>query len=210
MLLAEWALRRGIPAFVHASSMGVYGQPDTLPVSETIEPRPISWYGASKLAAERALVVAGEQGLRTVSLRMFSIYGPGQDLTEMRQGMASIFLAMLLRGEPVEVHGSLDRVRDFVFIDDCVSAWRLALEGDVRGAFNIGTGVGTSVGDLVTQLVAATGLPADHPVTSIGTTPGDQTTMIADPARAVLELGWEARTALPDGLAAMVRWARDA
>ena len=188
VLLAEWALRRGIPAFVHASSMGVYGQPDSLPVAETVEPRPISWYGASKLAAERALAVAGDQGLRTVSMRMFSVYGPGQDLTEMRQGMASIFLAMLLRGEAVEVHGSLDRVRDFVFIDDCVAAWRIALERDVRGAFNIGTGVGTSVGDLVTQLIAATGLPADHPVTSIGPTPGDQATMIADPARAVLEL----------------------
>ena len=209
VLLAEWALRRGIPVFVHASSMGVYGQPDALPVAETTEPRPISWYGASKLAAERALAVAGDQGLRTVSMRMFSVYGPGQDLTEMRQGMASIFLAMLLRGEPVEVHGSLDRVRDFVFVDDCVAAWRIALERDVRGAFNIGTGVGTSVGDLVAQLIDLAGLPADHPVTSVGTTPGDQTTMVADPARAVLELGWEARTPLRDGLAAMVRWARD-
>lgn len=209
VLLADWALRRGVPAFIHASSMGIYGQPDALPVAEATEPRPISWYGASKLAAERALAVAGEQGLRTVSLRMFSIYGPGQDLTEMRQGMVSIFLAMLLRGETVEVHGSLDRVRDFVYIDDCVAAWRMALEREVSGAFNIGTGIGTSVGDLVAELIAAAGLPADHTVVSTGTTPGDQTTMIADPARAAEELGWQASTALRDGLTAMIRWARD-
>lgn len=209
VLLADWALARGIPALVHASSMGVYGQPAELPVGEETEPRPISWYGASKLAAERALAVAGERGLRTVSLRMFSIYGPGQDLSEMRQGMVSIFLAMLLRGEPVEVHGALDRVRDFVYVDDCVAAWRRALDSDVSGAFNVGTGKGTSVQELVAALIAAAGLPEDHPVHSIGTTPGDQTAMIADPRRAAAQLAWEAKTTLEDGLAAMVRWARD-
>lgn len=209
LLLADWGLRRGIPAFVHASSMGVYGQPHELSVGEATQAQPISWYGASKLAAERTLAVASDQGMRTVSLRMFSIYGPGQDLTEMRQGMVSIFLAMLLRGEAVEVHGALDRVRDFVYIDDCVTAWRHALERDVSGPFNIGTGKGTSVGDLVAQLIEAAGLPEDHPVASIGTTPGDQTAVIADTRRAAQELGWEARTALRDGLAAMVRWARD-
>lgn len=209
VMLADWALARGIPALVHASSMGVYGQPESLPVSEDVEPRPISWYGASKLAAERALAVAGERGLRTVSLRMFSIYGPGQDLSEMRQGMVSIFLAMLLRGEPVEVHGALERVRDFVYVDDCVAAWRRALEGDARGPFNVGTGSGTTVQELVGALIAAAGLPEDHPVRSVGTTPGDQTAMVADTRRAAEQLGWEARTTLGDGLAAMVRWARN-
>jgi UDP-glucose 4-epimerase len=209
LMLADWGLRREVPAFIHASSMGVYGQPGELPVGEHIEPRPISWYGGSKLAAERVLQLAGQEGMRTVSMRMFSIYGPGQDLAEMRQGMVSIFLAMLLRGEPVDVHGALDRVRDFVYVDDCVAAWRVALEREVSGAFNIGTGVGTSVGDLIAQLIDVAGLPADHPVTATGTTPGDQTAMIADPGRAVLELGWEARTVLRDGLEAMVRWARD-
>ena len=209
LMLADWGLRRGVPAFVHASSMGVYGQPDAQPVSEQIDPQPISWYGGSKLAAERVLALAGLEGMRTVSLRMFSIYGPGQDLAEMRQGMASIFLAMLLRGEPVEVHGSLDRVRDLVFIDDCVAAWRLALEREVRGPFNVGTGTGTSVGALVALLIDVAGLPAGHPVTSIGTTPGDQTAMIADTRRAAQELGFQARTALRDGLEAMLRWARD-
>jgi len=209
LMLADWGLRRGVPAFIHASSMGVYGQPDELPVGEHIEPRPISWYGGSKLAAERVLQLANQEGMRTVSMRMFSIYGPGQDLSEMRQGMVSIFLAMLLRGEPVDVHGALDRVRDFVYVDDCVAAWRIALEREVSGAFNIGTGVGTTVGDLIAQLIDVAGLPADHPVTATGTTPGDQTAMIADPGRAVLELGWESRTVLRDGLEAMVRWARD-
>ena len=84
---------RGIPLIVHASSMGVYGDVRESPVDESLTP-PMSFYGASKLAAEHALAVA--PGVRGISLRMFSIYGPGQDLAEMRQGMVSIFLAMAL------------------------------------------------------------------------------------------------------------------
>jgi UDP-glucose 4-epimerase len=208
VLLADWSLAHGVPTFVHASSMGVYGQPDASPVDEDVVLRPLSWYGASKRAAELALEVAGRRGLRAVSLRMFSIYGPGQDLREMRQGMASIFLAMLLAGEEIVVHGPLDRVRDLVYIDDCVDAWRRALErDDARGAINVGTGTGTTVGELVGALIAAAGLPADHPVRSEGVTPGDQRALFADTTRARQLLGFEARTGLREGLAAMLDWA---
>ncbi len=209
VLLSEWALRHGVPAFIHASSMGVYGQPTVLPVAEDVEPRPISWYGASKLAAEQALAVAAKQGLRTVSLRMFSIYGPGQNLQEMRQGMVSIFLSMLLRGEPVEVHGSLDRVRDFVYVEDCVAAWLAALNSEAAGTFNVGSGVGTSVERLIDELCACAGAPKDHRVVSVGTTPGDQSEMIADCRLARESLGWAAATPLREGIEATVRWARD-
>jgi UDP-glucose 4-epimerase len=211
VLLAGWAREHGVRAFVHASSMGVYGQPGASPVAETAPLRPLSWYGASKRAAETALDVAAGDGMRTVSLRMFSIYGPGQDLREMRQGIVSIFLAMLLRGEEVVVHGPLRRVRDFVFVEDCVAAWRAALEREqARGPINVGTGVGTTVGELVAQLVDVVGLPAGHPVRSEGTTPGDQTALFADTTRARELLGFEARTGLRSGLEAMLAWARDA
>src|SRR5947208_4562831 len=82
VLLADWAVRSGVPVLVHASSMGVYGQPDASPVAEDAPLRPLSWYGASKRAGEGACQVAERQGVRCVSLRMFSIYGPGQDLRE--------------------------------------------------------------------------------------------------------------------------------
>jgi UDP-glucose 4-epimerase len=208
VLLAEHALRNDIPVLVHASSMGVYGQTDGTPVPEGREPRPVSWYGASKLAAERALAVAADRGLRTVSLRMFSVYGPGQDLAELRQGMVSIYLAYLLKAGPLPVRGSLDRVRDLVFVDDVVDAWRAALERGA-GPINIGTGTGTRIGELIAQLVELCGLPPDHPVREEGVTPGDQLTMVADPARAAEELGWSARTPLREGLGAMLAWARE-
>ena len=207
--LADWALARGVPRFVHASSMGVYGQVGHAASEESTPTEPVSWYGASKLAAERALAVAEARGLSTCSLRMFSIYGPGQDLREMRQGMVSIFLSFMLQGEPIGVRGSLDRVRDFVFIDDCVEAWRLALEGDARGALNVGTGTGTPIGAMVAELLDVAGAP-DHPVTETGeTTPGDQTALWADTRRVAERLGWSARTPLREGLGTLLAWARD-
>ena len=163
--LAAWARERGVPLLVQASSMGVYGDVRSHPVGEDTPPRPCSFYGASKLAAEHALAIAPD--VRGVSLRMFSIYGPGQDLTEMRQGMVSIFLAMALRGEPIEVRGPLDRVRDFVFIEDCVEAWLRALSStEAHGPFNVGTGVGTTIRSLLEQMLELLG-DADHPVVEV-------------------------------------------
>src|SRR3954471_18946615 len=74
VLLADWAVKQGVPALVHASSMGVYGQPDASPVHASAPLRPRSWYGASKRAGEGACQVAERSGVRCVSLRMFSIY----------------------------------------------------------------------------------------------------------------------------------------
>ena len=206
-VLASWAVANEVPVFLHASSMGVYGQAES-PVAESAAIAPVSWYGGSKAAAEMSLRAAAAQGVRVCSFRMFSVYGPGQDLEDLRQGMVSIFLSYLLRGEPVLVKGPLDRMRDFVYIDDVVSAWRLALEGDVSGPFNLGTGVGTAVGDLITLLVEACGLDSDHPIAAGEPTPGDQRALWADIERARSQLGWAPQMPLPDGIAALVAWAR--
>jgi UDP-glucose 4-epimerase len=209
LLLARWASEHGVPALLHASSMGVYGQPESLPVAEDAEAEPISFYGTSKYVAEQILRVESERsGLRAVSFRMFSVYGPGQNLADLKQGMASIYLAYILRGEPVLVTGSLERTRDLVYVDDVVAAWRAALDRPVSGAFNLGSGVGTTVSDLVWRLIAACGLPAGHPIEVTEGTPGDQFAMVADISRAHSELGWEPRVTLKEGLEALVGWAR--
>lgn len=207
--VAVWARSRGIPLIVHASSMGVYGDVASHPVDEAVAPRPVSFYGASKLAAEHALSVA--PGVRGISLRMFSVYGPGQNLEEMRQGMVSIFLSMALRGKPIEVRGPLDRVRDFVYVEDCVEAWLRALTSrEASGPFNVGTGVGTSIRFLLAEMLDLLGTP-EHPIVEVETrTPGDQFALSASTARAREVLGWTARTELRDGLGAMVSWGRAA
>jgi UDP-glucose 4-epimerase len=203
-ILSAWALRTGVSTFIQASSMSVYGQPERLPMTETGPTAPISYYGASKLAAERILAIAAAQGLRTVSMRMFSVYGPGQDLTELRQGMASIYLAYMLAGREIPVTGALDRERDLVHVDDVVAAWIQAIERPVTGAFNLGTGEATTVAQLIRSLAEALGLDPDYPVRECPASPGDQTRAWADISRAKRELDWRPAVALPEGLASLV------
>ena len=207
LLLSRWALEKNVPVFLHASSMGVYGQVDQAPVPETRIPRPISYYGASKYSAEQILHVAACEGLRTVSFRMFSVYGPGQNLVNMKQGMVSIYLAFLLKNEPLIVKGPLSRIRDFVYIDDVVRAWELALNGTTSGVFNVGSGNAMSVGALIDKLLFNCGLDRNYPVREVEGTPGDQNGLYADITQIRNVLGWEPRTPLREGLAKTVAWA---
>jgi nucleoside-diphosphate-sugar epimerase len=103
----------------------------------------------------------------------------------------------------------LDRLRDFVFVDDCVEAWLRALASrEAHGPLNVGTGVGTSIRALLAQMLELLGVP-DHPVQELAMrTPGDQFALSAATARARETLGWSARTELRAGLEAMLSWAR--
>jgi UDP-glucose 4-epimerase len=200
LFLARWSAEHDVPVLVHASSMGVYGNGRPEPVSEDGPTVPISYYGVSKLAAERLLVVAASSSLRTCSLRMFNVYGTGQNLDDLDQGMVSIYLAYVVRGQPVLVKGPLDRVRDLVHVDDVVEAWKLALTTPVTGPFNIGTGIGTRVDDLLQRLFRACGTADDYPIVEGPRTPGDPYRSVADVSRARRELGWEPRVTLDVGL----------
>lgn len=206
--LATWALKKPIPTFLYASSMGVYGQVKSQPVSESVVPQPISYYGASKRGAELVLEVAAQQGLRVVSFRMFNVYGPGQNLSNMKQGMVSIYLAYLLRRQPLIIKGSLERIRDLIYVDDVTAAWEMAMEKQVRGVFNLGSGTGTSVRALIAALLSACALDPNYPVEQMDSTLGDQFAMTADIASLRNALDWEPKISLSAGLERMVAWAR--
>ena len=121
LLLVRWCLARGIKRFLYASSMAVYGD-GAAPMEEDAPCVPKSHYGVSKLTSEHLLRLAAQQGISCTSFRMFSVYGPGQNLENLKQGMVSIYLAYMLRGVSVPVTGSLERIRDFIYIDDGVLA----------------------------------------------------------------------------------------
>ncbi|MBI4348179.1 MAG: NAD-dependent epimerase/dehydratase family protein [Elusimicrobia bacterium] len=207
--LARWCLRQGPPRFLYASSMAVYGDLETLPARESSPCAPLSPYGVSKLASEHFLRIAGREGLKSTSLRMFSVYGPGQNMGNLKQGMASIYLAYILRGLEVPVKGSLDRFRDFVYVDDVVDGWVAALgkPETLSLVYNLGSGKQTTVRQLLGALLRATGKPDAYPIAEKAPTPGDQFGLYADITRARAELGWQPKTALEDGLKAMAEWA---
>jgi UDP-glucose 4-epimerase len=151
--LIRYGIERRAQRLVYASSMSVYGAVEDRPVEEHTPCAPLSCYGVGKLAAEGYLRVYAQQ-LPSVCLRMFNVYGPGQNMKNLRQGMVSIYLAQALASGRIEVKGSLERFRDFIFIDDVVEAWWRATtyEGVAGRALNVGTGVRTSVRQLLTRL----------------------------------------------------------
>lgn len=191
--------------FVYASSMSVYGNVPDAPVDELTPCRPLSCYGVGKLATENYLRVYSGQ-LPFVALRMFNVYGPGQDMSNLRQGMVSIFLAQALTGGKVHVKGSLDRYRDFIYIDDVVEAWYRAatFSESVNQVINLGTGTRTTVGQLLEAI--HTHIPEitwhDH-----GCTPGDQHGVYSDPGTLARILSIESFIPLETGVRNFIKWA---
>lgn len=208
--LIRWCSARGVPRFVYASSMAVYGNPDAVPVSERSPLAPVSYYGVSKLMSEHLLGVAARSGLSVTALRMFNVYGPGQNMANLRQGMASIYLTYMLKGVTIPMTGSLDRFRDFVYIDDVINVWMLALKSPRTPSmvYNIGSGRATTVRELVGLLGSALGHAEVYPVDERPAPPGDQFGLYSDSSLAARDLGWRARIPLVEGLRTMVSWAR--
>ncbi len=142
LLLLRWCLKNKIPRFIYASSMAVYGDTLKNPVSETDPCNPLSFYGISKFSSEQYIRHFSKKGLNTTIFRMFSVYGPGQNMSNLKQGMASIFMAYLIKNEEIWVKGSKDRFRDFIYIDDVVDAWLSAMDQPVAygKTYNLATG----------------------------------------------------------------------
>ena len=196
--LIKYGIGANISKLVYASSMSVYGNVPDAPIGEDEHVAPLSCYGVGKLAAENYLNVFGKQ-LSSVSLRMFNVYGPGQDMANLRQGMVSIYLAQALTNKHIVVKGSLERFRDFIYIDDVVEAWFRATTfvGVGGNTINIGTGVRTTVAQVLEAVkanVVGTSVEVTDP------TPGDQNGIFADTTRMRALLGMSDFVQLADGV----------
>jgi len=200
--LIKYGIGANISKLVFASSMSVYGNVPDAPIGEDEHVAPLSCYGVGKLASENYLNVFRKQ-LSSVSLRMFNVYGPGQDMSNLRQGMVSIYLAQAQTNKHIVVKGSLERFRDFVYIDDVVEAWFRAttivdVKGDVGGnIINIGTGVRTTVSQVL-EAVKSNVVGTTVEVTD--STPGDQNGIFADITRMRALLGMFDFVQLAEGI----------
>lgn len=152
---------------VYSSSASIYGNPRHLPIGEEDPPTCLSPYAASKLTGELYCRVFYEQyGLRVAVVRYSNVYGVGQSPANPYCGVISKFLALAERGAELQVHGDGLQTRDFTYVDDAVAATILAAmtpkaEGET---FNVGTGIETTMLDLVTVLCRLYGrlLPVRH------------------------------------------------
>jgi len=177
LLLLSWAMDGRVKRFIYTSSMSIYGDDQDLPVKETAPPRPLSFYGVGKLASEKYIDIFIKKGLPVTSLRLFNVYGPGQNMKNLKQGMVSIYMAYIAKGEPILVKGSRDRFRDFIYIDGIVGAFigTAFSEKAANKTFNVGTGKQTFVWLLLDEITKAFGYKVgDYPIKFEGNTPGDR------------------------------------
>jgi len=211
VLLSQWCIEKKVRKFVYTSSMSVYGDIADLPVSENIFPKPKSFYGIGKLASEHYLKVYGSKGLDYTALRLFNVYGPGQNLDNLRQGMVSIFMSFVAHNKEITVKGSRDRFRDFVYIDDVINAL-IAVVNDPKASgeiYNIGTGKKTTVEELLENIIEAFGHEIKtYPINYTKGTPGDQFGIYSDSSKINKKLGWGSKIELKEGIYKMADWAK--
>lgn len=192
--LLQTAAESGVKRFIFASTGGaIYGEPLFAPQTEEHPTRPVSPYGCAKLAVEHYMRFFREvHGLSSVALRYANVYGPRQN-SKGEAGVVAIFIDHKLRGEKAVVNGDGEQTRDYVFVRDVVAANMAVTDSTESGPFNVGTGVETSVNQLVALLgVEAACGPAKA---------GEQRRSVLDGSRLGLRY-----TPLREGLAETVAW----
>ncbi|HEY1680450.1 MAG TPA: NAD(P)-dependent oxidoreductase [Candidatus Tumulicola sp.] len=194
------AMRRaGVRRLVYVSSAEIYGRRDEPRVREDMTPSPRSPYAAAKVGAEAIVAAAARGGLlRAVVLRPFSVYGPGQ----RHASLLARIIDQAQSGTDIQLR-DLTPTRDYCFVDDVANAIRSACHHAASeiAIFNVGTGIGTSVGQLAAIATEVMGTSA--PVIELGADRGASEIfrLIADPSHARLELGWQASVDVRTGIA---------
>jgi UDP-glucose 4-epimerase len=205
--LFEAALKSGVKSVIFASSGGAaYGEPVFVPQTEEHPFAPMSPYGCAKLSVEHYLGYYRQvHGLRAVALRYGNVYGPRQK-KHGEAGVVAIFAGKMLAGETVTINGTGLQTRDYVYVDDVVRANMAVSERELSGAFNVGTGVETSVVDLFEAMSRALG--GSFPSVHAPAKAGEQARSVLDGARL------RALAALPEpmgleiGLPRTIAWIR--
>ncbi len=211
------ALRRaGSKGRIVFTSTGgaIYGDFNTPPNVETFPKDPESPYAISKLAAEYYLSYYGRvHGVEHVALRFGNVYGPRQD-PHGEAGVVAIFCSRILDRKPLTIFGDGLQTRDYVYVGDVARAVFLAATSSIppvervdARAFNVGTGVGTSVVDLAELLQKAA--KSDAEVVFAPKRPGEQQESFLNVEKAKKVLGWQPRVSLSEGLANTFAWTAD-
>jgi nucleoside-diphosphate-sugar epimerase len=199
------ASKASISRVVYASSCAVYGDCSTMPLSESLQGRLLSPYAVSKRSCELYAEYAfTHQGVTSVGLRYFNVYGPRQRADSAYAAAIPRFVANCRAGFPPQIHGTGEQTRDFVHVSDVVRANLMAgLQPDLGSeVMNIGTGVATSIRSLAEETCRLID-PRLRPALT-DARPGDIPRSVSDPRLAERVLGWRARIRLSDGLADLV------
>jgi len=219
--LLEALRAAGVRRFVFSSTAAVYGTPRALPIRETEEPRPENPYGESKLMVEQMLrwYDTGHQ-MRSVALRYFNAAGAtpdgsnGEDPRAVQNLIPLVMNVATRRRPKLQVFGTDyptpdgTAIRDYIHVLDLAEAHARALDflaaHDRSDLFNLGTGKGASVTEVLTAARRITGV--EIPAELVARRPGDPAVVYADSSKARAALGWQARYGLDDIIAHAWKW----
>ncbi|MFZ3301356.1 MAG: GDP-mannose 4,6-dehydratase [Microgenomates group bacterium] len=207
--LMKISSQEGVKRFINASSMAVYGDPEESKVNENMPAHAKSLYALGKLMTEIYSDLDEFKNIEIINTRFFNVYGPGQDLENVKQGIVSIFAHYIFYDEPILTKGSRERFRDFVYIDDVVNALLMLLKAKKIKSkiYNVCSGQKTTIKELQDHLIQAFGKDsATYPVEVNGVTPSDQFGIYGDYSRLNEEFGWKPQTRVKDGIVRTVDW----
>jgi UDP-glucose 4-epimerase len=197
--LLEQCKYYGVVKFIFSSTGGaLYGEQDYFPADENHPTRPLSPYAIAKLSVEKYLFFYHTtHRLPYTVLRYANVYGPRQDPFG-EAGVIAIFSQKMLKGEQPIINGDGNQTRDFVYVGDVARANLLALDQQVTGEINIGTGVETSINTIFNEIrsLVAPGTPEVHGPAM----PGEQQRSVLSCKKAQTVLGWEPMVPLTEGL----------
>ena len=208
--LLDAMVAKGVRKIVFISSGGtVYGNPVYLPIDEKHSTEPSVSYGITKLAIEKYLLLYQHlHGSKAIILRVANPFGERQRV-ETAQGAVTTFLSKAIQNQPIEIWGDGSVTRDYIYISDVAEAFARAVDYDgAKSVFNISSGVGTSLNELIDMLECVLcrelvrhyrpGRPFDVPVS------------VLDNSLARQELGWVPQVNLEDGIVKTFDWMRKA
>lgn len=200
------AREAGVRAFINASTGGAILGDAPAPVNEEMPARPLSPYGASKLAVEGyCSAFGGAYGMHSASLRFSNVYGPR---SYHKGSIVAHFMKRLIERQELIVYGDGGQVRDFLYAGDLVKGIRAAIEAGVTGVYQLGSGRPTTVNALIDTLRLVVGSDVPVEVRYAPFRAGEIHTTWCDISKARRAFGFAPDTSLADGLAATWSWFR--
>lgn len=203
-ILLQGMRKAGVKRIVAASTGGAILGEVPCPVHEEIMPRPLSPYGASKLAMEGYLsAFGGAYGFRCAALRFSNVYGP----RSLHKGsVVALFFRQILNGEELTVFGDGEQIRDYVYAIDLVNGIHAALQSGVTGVFQLGTGIPTTLNELIAEIRGVVGPLGDFKINWADRRDGEIVDTYCDISKAKDAFGYDVQTPLHEGLTETWSW----
>ena len=206
--LIEWCKKNKVKKIIYASTFNVYEENAKKPkLSENDNNQLKSLYAISKFTAENYIkLYCTHLGIKWNIMRMFNVYGPGQDPKNNFLGMISIFLNMARKKSVINVKGSLKRFRDFIYIEDVIDAWYKVINDkkNYNKVYNVGSGKKTSLKELFKKISIT--LQKNLNIKEEKGTPGDFLGCYADVSKIKKDLKFKPKFNLTKGLKEFNEW----